>query len=314
MGLIALAVLMVQGRYDPAQWRAQTEPTKQSGIDGANAQSETTEPVVVDGLRPMSAGETYDAANLSDKIDGKAELYLSAGFVKLDSRRYALSGEPNQWLEMFVYDMGRYDNAFAVFSRQRRGNVQHSTLTGDAYQTANGVFFVHGGFYCEIIGATTSGALMEKTATLAESWIKNHPVGPSAGLDTPALFPKDGQVPDTIKLNPANVFGFESFDRIFTAEYRQGDKTATVFLSRRDSAREAAGLVKAYAAFLTTYGGQAMTPPADAPEIKVIEIMDTFEIITSQGPFLAGVHEAVDPDYGLSLIKNVIANLEETQQ
>lgn len=314
LGLIALSVFFVQGRYDPVRWHARTETATQQDMNSAAAQAETTEPIAVDGLRPMTAGQTYDAANLSDKIDGKAELYLSAGFVKLDSRRYILSGEPTQWLEMFVYDMGRYENAFAVFSRQRRSGVQPSKLTGDAYRTANGIFFVHGKFYSEIIGATTSDILMEKMAELAELWIKNHPVSPSAGLDDPSRFPKDGLVPDTIKLNPANVFGFESFDRIFTAEYQQGDQTATLFLSRRDSAQEAADLAEAYAAFLVTYGGQAITPPADAPKVKIIEIMDTFDMVTSRGPFLAGVHEAADPAYGLALIKALNANLEGSHE
>jgi hypothetical protein len=40
------------------------------------------------GQSPLSPAETFDAATLSDKINGKAELYLSAGFVRLHSQRF----------------------------------------------------------------------------------------------------------------------------------------------------------------------------------------------------------------------------------
>ena len=39
------------------------------------------------GLKPLAALEMFNAGNLSDKINGKAELYLSAGFTGLVSQR-----------------------------------------------------------------------------------------------------------------------------------------------------------------------------------------------------------------------------------
>ena len=71
-------------------------------------------------MEPLSPPETFDAEKLSEKIDGKAGLYLSAGFKSLTCRRYKKPDNPDLWLEIFFYDMGNIINSFAVYSMQRR--------------------------------------------------------------------------------------------------------------------------------------------------------------------------------------------------
>ncbi|HYR03636.1 MAG TPA: DUF6599 family protein, partial [Syntrophobacteria bacterium] len=59
-----------------------------------------------EGLVALSQPETFGPETLSEKIDGKAELYLSAGFVQLLTQRFSRKGNPQAWLEVFLYDMG----------------------------------------------------------------------------------------------------------------------------------------------------------------------------------------------------------------
>lgn len=306
--LIALVIFSVQLRYDPAQWRAQ--PTDTRGDIPLASGSVDTASAEVEGLSPMSPPELYDAATLSDKIDGKAELYLSAGVKSLKTRRFALAADPARWLERFVYDMGSYRNAFAVFSRQRRGQSQSLGLTRDSYQSANGIFLVQGPYYLEIIGSDRSEMLLDRMAALAGAFVKDHPAA-EAAQDERNLFPEEGRVADSITLTPANAFGFDRFDHVFTATYQWNGHTATVFLSRRASGAEAAELAKAYANFLITYGGRRVDLPEGAPPMQIIEILDLYEIIFSRDRFLAGVHEADDPAQGAALAKRLYNQLGE---
>ena len=80
---------------------------------------------------PWDRRRRYDAATLSDKINGKAELYLAAGFERLECRRFALADDPAGWLERFVYTMRAAPGAFAVYSQQRRPQAQPLTLAAD---------------------------------------------------------------------------------------------------------------------------------------------------------------------------------------
>jgi len=85
-------------------------------------------------LSAFSAPETFTADNLYDKVDGKADLYLTAGFVGLQCQRLALKATNDVWMEWFVYDMGTLPQAFSVFSLQRRAEAQTLDLTPFAYQ------------------------------------------------------------------------------------------------------------------------------------------------------------------------------------
>lgn len=306
LAIIAGGMFVAQSRYEPGQWRAQSD--EEAAAADTPASETTTE---VAGLRPMGPPETYDATTLSDKINGKAELYLAAGFERLECQRFALADDPAVWLERFVYTMRTAPGAFAVYSQQRRPQAQPLTLATDAYQAANGLFLVQGVNYLEIIGSEASETLQARMIDLARAFVQTHPAT-QAAVDERALFPKEGLTADSIALTPANAFGFERLDRIYTADYAADGHRAMAFVSRRASAAEAAELVGAYVEYLLTYGGQKVQAPEGAPPVTVIAILDQYEIVFQRGDLLAGVHEADDLAYGLALAAKLYANLGAT--
>ena len=83
-----------------------------------------------EGLAPLGVEERFDAQHLADKIDGRAELYLDAGFGGLRCQRFALVGEPDAWLELFLYQLGNPAQAFAVYSSSRRPERRQLDLAG----------------------------------------------------------------------------------------------------------------------------------------------------------------------------------------
>ncbi len=318
LSLVLLAVLFVIGagvwaiqfHFDPASWQAQSQldgAASQPKQKGSQAPPVSNLPADLSALSPL---ETYDSETLSDKINGKAELYLSAGFKRLQSRRFALVSDPQLWMERYVYDMGRYRNAFAVFSAQRRPNIEPLTLTSQAYQSANGLFMVHGRYYVEIIGAQVSAALRSKMADLAQAFVASRAVS-SQALDEPGLFPQQDRVAHSITLIAANAFGFDRLDWIYTAQYRWQQAEAIAFVARRASSAEAQELAGAYVAFLSDYGGRTITPPAEVKSAQIIDIMDNFEIMLSRGPYIYGVHEATDLQRAISLAARLQRNVQE---
>jgi hypothetical protein len=104
----------------------------------------------------FSPPETFDHMTLSDKIDGKAELYLPAGFKSLFAQRLKPQDSPDVWYEVFIYDMGTMLNAFSVYSAQRRDNARPEPFAEFAYSAENALFWVHGPYYIEIIASEVS--------------------------------------------------------------------------------------------------------------------------------------------------------------
>jgi hypothetical protein len=293
--LIAASVLWVQGRYEPARWREQAgPPLRQPSAQEALPQ----------GVKPLSPVERYGENSLSDKIDGKADLYLAAGFKALETRRFALVQDPSRWMERYVYDMGSRLNAFAVYSAQRRRDGRDVGIAPYAYLSSNGLFLVHGPYYLEIIASEASQTMQARVKALGQTFIKEHPVasGRIAELD---LFPAGHLVPGSRKLIANSAFGIQGMDGVFTAEYADGPARATAFVARRADAGRARTSAEAFIAFWKEYGAEAVAPPDRLPAARIAFILDNYEVVMVTGPYLYGVHEASSLDFGLKVTEGL---------
>jgi hypothetical protein len=243
------------------------------------------------GLEPLNSPEVFDPDNLYEKINGQAELYLSAGFVRLKSQWFAEAKNSDSMFEVYIYHMGNGINAFSVYSVQRRGDTRKVDLAQFAYQTESSLYLVHGPYYLEIIAATFSENILSKMTSLAQNFIKNTHVDtkPIKGL---GFFPKANLDPDSIALIAKNAFGFDGLDRVFIATYNIDGSKVTAFISKRKTPQEAKDLAIDFHKHFVTFGGKDIKPGIAVKDIKMIEIMDTFDIMFALNSYLAGVHEA----------------------
>ena len=207
-----------------------------------------------ENLAPLSASEQYGPDTLSDKIDGRAELYLSAGVVKLQCQRFAHLNDPDSWMEVFVYDMGDARNAFAVYGIQRREDSQDIQLADFAYKTPNAVFFVHGKYYVELVASTASEIRIANMELFAKRFCENSEGGRQSVPEV-ALFPTGGLNAGSIILHLKDGLGFDKFDSLFVAGYKIGGAEVTAFLTVRETDADATELAKSYAGFLVANGG-----------------------------------------------------------
>ena len=244
-----------------------------------------------EGLSPLAAAEHFDAETLSDKINGKAELYLAAGFRRLACRRFALRDDREQWFEVFAYDMGSPRRAFAVFNTQRREGSEDIALEPFAYRTADAVFFVHGPYYIEMTASSDAPELVNGMLALAKQIVEGLRVE-SASLPELALLPREGQIAGSLILYPENGLGFDGFRDLFLAGYRVGGTEVSAFVVLADSEEAAAALAKRYVEYLLGNGGTEEQPPAAMQAAGVVNMFGTYELVFSSGRVVSGVHEA----------------------
>ena len=244
-----------------------------------------------DDLQPMGPVEQFNGNSLSDKIDGRAELYLSAGFVSLECQRFSSPADPTAWMEMFVYDMGTPRRAFAAYSVQRREDAEPLGLTPFGYQTPNAVFFQRGHFYIEIIAAAATPRAAASIQALASRLLASLP-GEDEPMAELEMFPPDHMAGGEIMLLLSNAFGFDRFNEIFSASYDLGGRSLTGFMSSRQSEAEAVDLAKAYRDFLVANGGTVEPVSLTMTNAWLISLFGTYELVFTHGRVLAGVHEA----------------------
>ncbi len=309
--IIGVGIFITQSRFNPGVLQKNAflpEPNKNQPSSPL-APNASFVPLP-EGVQPLTATETFDARNLSDKIDGKAELYLSAGFSRLVSQRFKDEHEADLWMEAFVYDMGNSQNAFSVFSAQRREDAESLDLTHHAYRTPNALFLTHGRYYLEIIASKASGQVQQPVKKMAETFIHNTPSDVSIVNET-ELFPKQEMVKNSIVLISSNAFGFDGFDRIYTAEYEFDHSRLTAYLSHRNTPEEAKKMASAYTQFLMTYGGQNIEEKLSIKDARLIKILDTFEIVFSHGSYLAGTREAATENQAKTLAIRLYHRIKE---
>jgi len=306
LALIAVSIFKVQSDFNPAVVQLYSEPTVNSSSPQALSAPAAMMPLPK-GFTTLTPPETFEARSLSDKINGKAELYLSAGFKRLQSQRLGDDSASDRWFEIFVFDMATQDNAFAVYSSQQREDAVPVDLGPYAYTTANALFWVHGPYYLELIASEDSDEARQSILRIAKNFNKIKAVATRTVTETD-LFPSPGLDPKSITLIPTDAFGMEKFDRVFVAEYTTEGTLLSAFISNRGSPAAATRLAEDYRQFLIAFGGKA----AETGGVFIVEILDAYEIILTHGPYIAGIHEATDRDRAMVLARSLQANIEDS--
>lgn len=302
LAAVALGIYSVQYRFNPAVSARQVllEPaTVTESISLAD--------LAPADIQPFSPQEYFDPDTLSDKINGKAELYFSAGFRSLNSQRFVLTDDPALWFEIFVYDMGTARNAFSVFSMQRRGGLEPGGPALYAYATPNGWFLAHGRYYLELVGAEASNILMTAAETMAASFVEQIGVD-AANVTEMVLFPEEGRVSGSQSLVASDAFGITGFNQVFTARYDQQGVSVTAYVTRRESEALAETTAEMVRDFYLEFGGTSLGGPES---VAVIDILDTIEVVFHQGHYVIGVHEAPDRETALALAEQIQKRLQE---
>jgi hypothetical protein len=327
ISLSILALLIIAGiliffqqfRYDEKIFNVSV---MQSGVgakkgDAATDGIETIEIAGLEpeGFEPMSDTETFDQATLSDKIDGKADLYLEAGFIQLTARRFISRSDPDNWFEFYLYDMRLPRNAFSVYSMQKREDVTDQDFTEFAYSTENAVFFANGRYYVEIIAALEDASVVRDMISMSKNFIAGYPESP-VELPELAYLPSENLNVESISLILKNGFGYKDFNNIFTGTYTQGGHKILAFVSLRESAEQAESLAASYDSFISEFiGPERLKPDTDKiPGLTVADIFGEYEIFFVKGDVIAGIHSAQDRDAGEQMALKLYKKISESEK
>ncbi len=83
------------------------------------------------------------------------------------------------------------------------------------------------------------------------------------------------------------------------------------YYSRRKTPQEAEELASSYRDFLAAFGGKPTESDLGIKAAKMIYILDTYEIVFSHGPYLAGVREAADKQPAQKLALQLFNRIKE---
>ncbi len=294
--LIATGIFIKQFDYDITKFGIASENNK-TEISDISLEKLDTSSLAPEGFKKYLKTEIYNSESLYEKIDGKAPLYIDAGFNRLLCQRFAMKNDEKQWLELFIYEMTDQRSAFSVYSVQRRQNaLAFPSISEFAYRSTNSIYFILGRYYFEITGSSESDALFDAASFIGKKIKSDVFANHTTDIPELSLLSYENIIRESKKLYIKNAFGFIELSDTLTAEYKLANKSAIVFISIQPDAKKAELIADNYYKFLIENDGKEVKSNMDS-NIKVVNLFDYIEIVFSMDRFVAGIHQAENQEF-----------------
>lgn len=252
-------------------------------------------------------GETrrFNPDTLYEKIDGKAQLYLSYGFAELLFTTYT-AGDVS--LDVYVYDMGQADNAFGIFKAEEGESAESAAIGRGGYYSGSSLFFWKGKYYVNVLAAeggesnqTTeregmAGDQARPIALRLATAIANQLQDAGQSLWAEQVLPADGKVPGSFEFRKSDAFGLDFLKDVFSAQYKHDGKDLTLFVTRAASPQAAQDLLKQYQEFTAKYGKVIDSVEVVGSRVLVAENTGTYDAVFAKDSYFGGITAADDKD------------------
>lgn len=121
----------------------------------------------VSGWKKMGEIESFDAADLYVKINGRAEQYLAYDVVGLDCASF--TNTDGDFIDVFLYEMGTPSRAFGIYAVELDREAPSVDRGRGGYRSGASLFFWQGGFYVQILASTLQAPLADAANQIADA-------------------------------------------------------------------------------------------------------------------------------------------------
>jgi hypothetical protein len=204
--------------------------------------------------------ETFNAQNLYEKIDGRAESFLQYNVQGMAYAYYHPLGDDSSEAQLYIFEMGDPLKALGKYGSEKPSDVTSIPMGSEGYTSAGSTFFYLGKYYTQIVTTKDDAKIAAFSLELAKR-VAASQQSTGAGSPTPGPV-ADGRAapgPETIfKLLPAepkrsgakyvaqDVFGYSFLSDVFMADYEDGDVKWQGFVRAYESPEAAKAVFEKY--------------------------------------------------------------------
>ena len=272
--------------------------------------------------------ETFNADNLFEKIDGRAESFVDYKVKGMAYANFHPVGDDSGEVQVYIFEMADPLKAFGKYGTEKPDEAKLIPVGTEGYTASGSTLFYQGPYYTQIVSTKDDPtyaafaldlakriAASQKpggTATLATestaATSKEEATAPAqAAVVTPeslfALLPK-GPGRGGPKYVAQDVFGYSFLSDVFMADYEDKGKTWQGFLRPYADAAEAKATLEKYKASAALDGATVKAVEAEGADTFLISsnigLVDAFFL---KGNVIAGVNGATDAAVAESFAK-----------
>ena len=248
------------------------------------------------GTEPPVYIETFNADNLFEKIDGRAESFVQYGVKGMACCSYHPPGNAEDEVQLFVFEMGDPLKARGKFDSERPEEAKPLPSVGTgAYTAAGSVFFYSDRYYTVVNIARDDAKLaafaQEVAAKVVSLQKRAKGSGPSPE-DVFAFLPAEPKK-SAMKYVAQDVFGYSFLSDVFLADYKVGDVEFQGFLRPYPSADEARKVFDQYVSTAKKDGAVLTEVAGSKADKMVISFnIDLYDVVFLKGNTVGGSNGA----------------------
>ncbi len=277
--------------------------------------------------------ETFNADNLYEKIDGRAESFIQYGVKGMAYTFYHPTGDTSNELQLYVFEMADSLKALGKYGSEKPEEFKAVSVGDAGYTSAGSLLFYTGRYYTQIVstkddpkfaafaldlakrvaqlqqgggappasgGTAPASAATTTTASPAPAATKPAETAakPEAKEISPATFfsllPLQGRDGDP-KYVAQDVFGYSFLSDVFMADYKDKGVSWQGFLRPYRDVQEAKSVLEKYIAGVKKDGAAVKTLTADgADEMVMSDNIGLIDVIFRKGNCVAGANGATN--------------------
>lgn len=254
--------------------------------------------IVPPGWKQRKPAKRFTPENLWDKIDGRAEFFLSYDMVGMTFAEYSDASNARNYLSVSIYDMGKPANAFGVFAGERREGVTPVELGREAYGSGPNLFIWKGPYYVRMITSKDSPGLREINFQIAERLMGflDDSGEPLRGLE---ILPKADRVPWSEQYFRRDAMGLDFMKDTYMARYLKKGVPVTIFLSMNKNPAEVGDILGHYVAYAKNFGEGTREIKRHGVVVTLCDLGGSYDALFQKGDLVAGVTSIEDRDFAV---------------
>ena len=244
--------------------------------------------------------ETFNAANLFEKIDGRAESFVQFDVQGMAYTYYHPVGDESSEAQLYIFELKDALKALGKYGSEKPEKADSVDLGSEGYTAGGSVFFYSGKYYTQIVLAKNDPLPSAFALELAKRVAAKQKIEPSAGggpkvvgpEDVLALLPK-GPGKANPKFTAQDVFGYSFLSDVFQADYKEGDLAWQGFLRPYETPEAARKVFEQYLESAKRDGvpiTEVKGAEADAMIVAANMTVDYVDAIFLKGNALGGVN------------------------
>lgn len=281
--------------------------------------------------------ETFNADNLYEKIDGRAESFIQYSVKGMAYAFFHPTGDPSNELQLYLFEMADPLKALGKYGSEKPDEASPVAIGSQGYTTAGSTLFYSGKYYTQIVstsdspkfaafalelarrvaarqqaGGAAAPAVAAKPAVESPT-TQPAPAKPAAAAADPALFfgmlPAEG-LQGEAKYVAQDVFGYSFLSDVFMADYKKGTDLWQGFLRPYRDATEAKKMFAQYVEGVKKDGAEVKPLTIEgADEAIMSSNIGLIDVVFRKGNALAGANGGSSAPSALAFARELCKKL-----